>query len=226
MVQRSETGDSFCISRAVGNYRPAPTEPTAPTCEPAFQLEGLAFDNWTQVVDEVSSAEATVTVRWPIVNNTAIVIDVDSAIALPTDQPQLETPEQCSNTVTNAPDAMSQYADDIGAESGGLFVSADGVLVFQVTGDAERHLGVLADMGVEACVIEVTHSLDQLERWAIAWSDEIERLYPGASVDPSPPIGGRIEVLLPVADDQALDQLLEIVEPSAVRVVGLSILAN
>ena len=190
-------------------------------------VDGLDLSGWSEEAQGVRWGERTVVVTWPPVDDHIQLISDTEPEHPEYVYPPGELPAECAGIGSFVgSQAINDYARTLGERSGGVYVTNDGVLVLQVTGDPQPHRDALSSGSSEPCVIEVERS--EAEQRAIQ-----DRLRPGevtaiaGGYGTSTGPGGRVEVGLAVADRETVEAIAALVDdPASVRVIGWAVLLD
>lgn len=195
-----------------------------PQCSGLF-IDGIEMTGWSEQSFGVIWGERSVTVSWPPVDRRVDLITDGPHTNTEVVFPHLETPEVCQGiTDFVSPGTVTDYARQLGSESGGLYVTSDGRLVLQVTSDPAPHRIALASDGMEACVVQTKYSEAELTSIRAQLEPQLRSIAPEVASSASG-IAGRVELRIDVADLATVNAIADLVEdPASVRVIGRAVL--
>jgi hypothetical protein len=213
----SGNGPELCTGIVLDSLPPQCSGPVA---------AGLDMDGWSEEASGVRWGERSVVVTWPPVDGFVEVLDQSQYAPPALEYPPGDLPAECENTDTGAgAGPVNEYANSLGDNNGGLYVTNDGTLVLQVVGDAAPHREAMAELG-GACVVEVSRNAAEQRTIQEALHPLIATIAEvvGSYVS-SPGPAGRVDLELPVVDRATARAIAELADdPTAIRIIGTAVL--
>lgn len=211
----SGAGPELCLGGVAESLPPQCSGPV---------IDGLDMSGWSEEAQGVRWGDRRVVVTWPPVDGHIQLLEESEPKYERLVYPPGVLPAECAGIRHFVgPGQINEYAQGLGASSGGVYLTNEGQIVLQVVGSPQEHRDALASDGREACVIEVSRSATEQRAILEAIAPRLADLVGGLSVSTGP--GGRVEVNVAVADSHTAEAIAGLVDDrTAIRVVGWGIL--